>query len=654
MTSTMTGTSSALQLTNGRITTGGNKLILPDATSVVTRTTGFVNGNLRKKYSANGNKTFEVGTNNGYSPVSVNATAGTFPLDFTARATQGLLLALPNPAAELNRYWTLTATGLTANVTFNYLDPTDIPAGVNENNFVIYKFDNGTLTTPGGLVNTAANTATIVGVSTFSEWTLAVPAPVVSTINDVGAGSLRQAVTDATPGDTITFNLGAGPHSIALSSEVAIDKDLTITGPTSNPLTISGGGATRVFNVGASRFVTLSNLTIANGSTTGDGGGIANNGNLTIFNSTFSNNNATGHGGAIRNNGTLKITNSTLSDNHATSGVSDGGAISSGIARMATLGSVTLVKNSAGHNGGGIHSSGTLNFKNSILALNTAVTFGNNLFIDAGTANSSGYNVCSDDGASIFGAPGDQINTDPILGPLKNNGGPTFTHAPLSNSPAIDKGQDLGADGNPTARDQRGSLRPVTYDAAISPPAGGDHSDIGAVELPPGVIPVSASSVKSHGGTPFPISLPLTGPVGIECRSGGATNDYQVVVTFASPVAFSSAAVTSGAGSVPTTMNSGNQVTLNLTGVTNAQTLTLALFDVNDGVKSGDVGIRMGMLIGDASGNGTVNSTDVSQTKLRSGQAASAANFRSDFNASGAINATDVSTVKIRSGTSLP
>src|SRR5207244_2240927 len=126
----------------------------------------------------------------------------------------------------------------------------------------------------------------------------------------------------------------------------------------------------------------------------------------------------------------------------------------------------------------------------------------------------------------------------------------------------------------------RGSARPVTYDAAIVPPAGGDRSDIGAVELPPGVIPVSAASVKSHGGTPFSIPLTLSGPVAVECRSGGASNDYQVVVTFAGPVAFSSANLTSGTGSVPTTSNVGNQVTLNLTGVTNAQTITLALFDV--------------------------------------------------------------------------
>ena len=88
--------------------------------------------------------------------------------------------------------------------------------------------------------------------------------------------------------------------------------------------------------------------------------------------------------------------------------------------------------------------------------------------------------------------------TDP--GPLKNNGGPTSTHAPLSNSPAIDRGKDIDA----TGQDQRGSMRPVTYnDPSIVPPTDGDGSDIGAVELPPGVIPVSAESVKSHGGLHF-------------------------------------------------------------------------------------------------------------------------------------------------------
>ena len=62
----------------------------------------------------------------------------------------------------------------------------------------------------------------------------------------------------------------------------------------------------------------------------------------------------------------------------------------------------------------------------------------------------------------------------------------------------------------------------------------------------------------------------------------------------------------------------------------------------------------MGVLLGDTSGNGTVNSTDVSQTKLKSGQAVDAANFRTDVTVSNSINATDVGTVKLKVGTALP
>jgi hypothetical protein len=277
---------------------------------------------------------------------------------------------------------------------------------------------------------------------------------------------------------------------------------------------------------------------------------------------------------------------------------------------------------------------------------------GENIVNVGGSVATIGYNLSNDNGGGFLTDVTDQVNTDPILGPLKNNGGPTLTYAPLSNSPAIDRGHDIGT----TGQDQRGSLRPLTYDASITPPPGGDRSDIGAVELSPGVLPVSAVSRKTHGGAgDFDINLPLSGVVGVECRSGGVTNDYKIVITFASPVTFSTAAVNDGTGSLMSRSGSGTTtLTVDLTGVTNAQTLTLALFDVNDGVNSGDVGIRMGVLIGDASGNGTVNSTDVSQTKLRSGQATSADNFRSDVNASGAINATDVSTVKIGSGSSLP
>jgi hypothetical protein len=62
----------------------------------------------------------------------------------------------------------------------------------------------------------------------------------------------------------------------------------------------------------------------------------------------------------------------------------------------------------------------------------------------------------------------------------------------------------------------------------------------------------------------------------------------------------------------------------------------------------------MAVLVGDTTGNGTVNATDVSQTKGQSGQAVTGTNFRADVNANGSINGTDVSFVKSKTGTALP
>jgi hypothetical protein len=179
--------------------------------------------------------------------------------------------------------------------------------------------------------------------------------------------------------------------------------------------------------------------------------------------------------------------------------------------------------------------------------------------------------------------------------------------------------------------------------------------DIGADEI---IAPAALSAVsrKTHGGAgDFDINLPLTGSIGIECRNGGVNGDYRIVVTFATPVTFSSAAVTSGTGSVATSSGSGTTtLTVDLTGVTDVQRITVTLVGVNDTVNCGDVGVRMGMLIGDTTNDGSVSAGDVSQTKAQSGNVAGAGNFRTDVNASGAINASDVALVKSKSGDVLP
>ena len=165
----------------------------------------------------------------------------------------------------------------------------------------------------------------------------------------------------------------------------------------------------------------------------------------------------------------------------------------------------------------------------------------------------------------------------------------------------------------------------------------------------------SAFSRKVHGvAGPFDIPLPLTGNVGVECRSGGATNDYQMLINFMSPVTVANASVTSGTGSVSSFTVAGPQVTVNLTGVINAQRITVTLFEVNDGTHVGNVPVSMGVLVGDVNGSTAVNASDVSLAKVQVGQGVGSSNFREDVNANGVINVADVAQIKTNLGSSLP
>jgi N-acetylneuraminic acid mutarotase len=172
---------------------------------------------------------------------------------------------------------------------------------------------------------------------------------------------------------------------------------------------------------------------------------------------------------------------------------------------------------------------------------------------------------------------------------------------------------------------------------------------------PPGPMPQSAFSRKTQGsaGT-FDIPLPVTGNIGVECRSGGATNDYQMIINFMNPVTVGSASVTDGGGSVSSFSVSGSQVTVNLTGITNVETITVTLFNVNDGTQMGSVSVWMNVLVGDVTGNDAVNASDVALTKSQVGNAVSGSNFREDVNANGTITAADVAIVKSDVGHALP
>jgi hypothetical protein len=136
--------------------------------------------------------------------------------------------------------------------------------------------------------------------------------------------------------------------------------------------------------------------------------------------------------------------------------------------------------------------------------------------------------------------------------------------------------------------------------------------------------------------------------------------NYTVIFTFTNNVAgVGSAAVTSGAGFVSSSEMAADarQYVVNLSGITNAQRVTVTLFNVTDsfGYNSSSIPLTLGILIGDTNGNNAVTATDIGQVKSQSGQPVTASNFRADVTASGgSINASDIGLVKSASGTQLP
>jgi Astacin (Peptidase family M12A)/Divergent InlB B-repeat domain len=171
--------------------------------------------------------------------------------------------------------------------------------------------------------------------------------------------------------------------------------------------------------------------------------------------------------------------------------------------------------------------------------------------------------------------------------------------------------------------------------------------------------PIVVSRMTHGSAGTFDVNLPLTGTRGVECRSGGANGNYTMVFQFANSLtSVGGASVTIGTGSVS---NSGiglnnHEYVVNLTGVANAQYITVSLTNVQDSAgNSGNVaGPQVGVLIGDTTANGVVNSSDIAQTQSQSGLGVTSNNFREDVTVNGAINSSDIALVQSKSGTGLP
>ena len=345
----------------------------------------------------------------------------------------------------------------------------------------------------------AISTATLCWISSSTK---AANVAVINT-HDALAGSLRQAIQDAGPGDTIVFQIpksspgydsGTGVFTITLSSDaLKVDKNLTIDGGGQKiVITATGSAHIGIFYIPAGN-VTISGITMSNGVTSGNGAGIFNQGNLTVRGCTLLANHADSGdgGGAIwnANGASLTLENSTLANNQASVG-NGGGILNQG---MLIVRSTTIFGNHAGNpahttgdRGGGISNSGTARIQNSIIAGNDDQ--GNGTDNVSGTFTSDGYNLLGKNSSGHgFTATGDQVNATDAqvnLGPLQDNGGPTQTMAPQVGSLAIDQGKlSLDSNNQPIDTDQRGQSRPVDLPTANA--IGGDGSDIGAVEVGP-------------------------------------------------------------------------------------------------------------------------------------------------------------------------
>jgi len=374
----------------------------------------------------------------------------------------------------------------------------------------------------------------------------------VTNTADSGGGSLRAAVVEANGHageDEVQIEISG---TITLASELPhIQEDLSILGPgpdnltvrraalaapfrileflpgadgSLTGLTVSGGIAGRGGGIsGEGGSLTLTRVAVVGneateafvGSAVPDGGGIYSLGPLTLSESTVSGNRAIAteglletkaRGGGIFAGGALTIDRSTISGNSA---LAEGGtapeAAGGGIlaSSFAQLTSVTLNGNLASATqafGSNLHIQGSGLVRNSIVS----APGGNTESCSGFPASSGGFNLDEDESCGFEEATDLAAVTAGLDPVLRDNGGPTETHALLAGSPALDRGSAFGS-----AIDQRGLPRPSDF-ASIGNVEGGDGSDIGAFELqaPPPVLVTSAPADTQPPNTRIVLAPP--------------------------------------------------------------------------------------------------------------------------------------------------
>jgi uncharacterized repeat protein (TIGR01451 family) len=354
--------------------------------------------------------------------------------------------------------------------------------------------------------------------------------------------TITDAISAAASGDVIAI----GPGTYTQSTNITIDKSLTLQGAGAASTIINGTASAHVIGITNSPVVTITGVTIQNGKSEAGGGILVTSGTLTLNDCIIQNNEGTtlflagggmrisssasvtmnncivrnnlanDLGGGITNCGSLTINHSTLTNNRTNnfgggaimlcsatpmvinnSTISGntgqwGGGVRADNGTRVVLNNTTVTGNTASNEGGAFRG-GTVEATNSIIAGNNAPVGPDG----QGTLDSGGHNLIQNiSGITIMGnTDGNITGQSPMLGSLQNNGGTTPTHALLSGSPAMDAGSCPES-----TSDQRGFSRPVDLTAAVN---AGDGCDIGAYEVGPNVslVKTVSSTTPEPGDT---------------------------------------------------------------------------------------------------------------------------------------------------------
>ncbi len=341
--------------------------------------------------------------------------------------------------------------------------------------------DGGTITFDPGL---AGGTITLSSGQLVADWSVTIDASDAPGIVVSGGNSSRVfqigssatvSMNDLEIADGVAAPQGGGVLNFGtLNLDRVVVRDNTENSPGPANFEFGGGG---IYNGGGATLNLTDSTVRDNSSVNHPAGGIYGffGSTITITRSTVSSNVATNDvAGGLRSLGDATIVNSTFSGNVSTAW--HGGAIFHTDGQLTALNSTFTGNSAPGGTAAGIvvatFGGGTPDF-----TLTNTIVAGNLGGLDcaiedqggAGTITSGGNNI-DGDGTCNLTAAGDQPNTDPLLEPLADNGGPTLTHALAAGSPAIDAANAAAC----PATDQRGTVRPQ-----------GAGCDIGAYEYEP-------------------------------------------------------------------------------------------------------------------------------------------------------------------------